>query len=107
MYLIVANARSSCSVRMAMQYLHHFGQKGQGEGELRVPEGLCIRGDYVLVTEWSNSRVSVFRTSGEFVHSFGKLGAGSGELNSPHGIPKDQDGFVYVCDGGNHRIQVF
>ena len=49
----------------------------------------------------------MFHTSGEFVHSFGKEGSGSGELQYPFGIAIDQDGFVFVCDTGNSRIQVF
>ena len=89
------------------QYLRHFSQKGQGEGELTEPKGLCVSGDYVYVTEYSNNRVSVFHTSGEFVRSFGKKGSGRSELNSPRGIAIDQDGFVFVCDEGNNRIQVF
>ena len=89
------------------QYLRHFGQKGQGKGELSGPTGLCVRGDYVYVTERWNYRVSVFRTSGEFAHSFGKTGSGRGELSVPYGIAIDQDGFVFVCDTGNSRIQVF
>ena len=89
------------------QYLRHFGQKGQGKGELCRPTRLCIRGEYVYVTESRNHCVSVFRTSGEFVHSFGKEGSGRGELNSPRGIAVDHDGFVFVCDTGNKRIQVF
>ena len=61
----------------------------------------------VYITEYVSSRVSVFCTSGEFVHSFGKFGAGRGELRFPRGIAIDQDGFVFVCDAGNKRIQVF
>ena len=89
------------------QYLRHFGQRGQGKGELGSPEGICVNGDYVYVAENSNDRVSVFRTSGEFVQSFGKKGSGRGELYNPWGITVDQDGFVFVCDTGNRRIQVF
>ena len=89
------------------QYLHHFGQKGQGEGELYGPQGLCVSGDYVYVTEHYNHRVSVFHTSGDFVHSFGKKGSSRGELNCPWGIAIDRDGFVFVCDKDNGRIQVF
>ena len=89
------------------QYLCHFGQKGRDKGELSGPRGLCVNGDYVYITEWGNSHVSLFRTSGEFVHSFGKFGSGRGELNSPYGIAVDQDGFVFVCDYDNNRIQVF
>ena len=89
------------------QYLRHFGQKGQGKGEFNEPNGLCVSGEYVYITEYVSSRVSVFCTSGEFVHSFGKFGAGRGELRFPRGIAVDRDGFVFVCDAGNKRIQVF
>ena len=89
------------------QYLRHFGQKGQGEGQLSNPEGICVSGDYVYVTEWGNHRVSVFCTSGEFVRSFGRKGSGRGELKCPYGIAVDKDGFVFVCDSSNSRIQVF
>ena len=89
------------------QYLHHFGQIAHGKDKLSGPEGLCVSGDYVYVTELRNNRVSVFRTSGEFVHSFGKRGSGRGEFNDPYGIAIDNDGFVFVCDYSNSRIQVF
>ena len=82
------------------QYLRHFGEGEQGKGDLTEPQGLCVSGDYVYVTERYNHRVSVFRTSGEFVHSIG-------ELKFPKGIAVDHDGFVFVCDVGNGRIQVF
>ena len=89
------------------QYLRHFGQREQGKGELSCPQGLCVSGDHAYVTEWGSHRVSVFHTSGEFVHSFGKKGSGRGELNWPYGIAVDKDGFVFVCDKDNSRIQVF
>ena len=89
------------------QYLRHFGQREQGKAELNGPQGLCVRGNYVYVTEYGNNHVTVFRTSGEFVHSFGKEGSDKGDLGSPWGIAIDQDGFVFVCDYGNSRIQVF
>ena len=98
MSLVLTKARSWCSVRMASSYLRHFGQKGRGEGELSEPEGLCVSGDHVYVTERGNNRVSVFHTSGQFVHSFGEWGSGRGELKYPRGIAIDQDGFVFICD---------
>ena len=86
------------------QYLHPFDQGRQGKSKLKDPEGICVCGGYVYVTEWRNNRVSVFRTSGEFIYSFEKKGS---ELHNPFGIAVDQDGFVFVCDTGNSRIQVF
>ena len=84
------------------QYLHHFDRNVSGEGWLIGPQGLCVSGDYMYVTEDSNTKVSVFCTSGEFVCSFGR-----GELKHPRGIAVDKDGFVFVCDSGSSRIQVF
>ena len=89
------------------QYLRHFGRKGKGKGELNSPRGLCVSRDCVYVAEWRNDRISVFHTSGQFVHSFGKYGTGRGELFNPYGVATDKDGFVFVCDYFNNRIQVF
>ena len=89
------------------QYLHHFGQRGRDNGELNGPRGLGVSGDYVYVVEHWNDRVSVFLTSGQFVHSFGKRGTERGELRYPCGLDVDKNGFVFVCDASNHRVQVF
>ena len=89
------------------QYLRHFSHWGRIKGELNDPKGLRVIGDYVYVSEECNHRVSVFHTSGEFVCFFGKRGYDSGELWYPRGLALDQDGFVFVCDHRNCRIQVF
>ena len=39
--------------------------------------------------------------------SWGKSGTGAGEFNLSHNISCDADGWVYVADRENHRIQVF
>ena len=90
-------------------FLRTFGRCGSGPGELSWPEGICVDHDYVYVveSEFGNHRVSVFYTSGAFITSFGSEGSGEGELNHPNGITIDQDGFLYVCDCWNYRIQVF
>ena len=89
------------------QYLHHFGQKGWDKGDLSDPRGICVKGDYVYITELFHC-VSVFHVSGEFVHCFGKKeGPGRDKLSAPYGIAVDQDGFVFVCDKDTSCIQVF
>ena len=89
------------------QYLRYFSHWGRFKGELNDPKGLRVSGDYVYVSEECNHCVSVFHTSGEFVCFFGKRGYDSGELWYPRGLALDQDGFVFVCDYRNCRIQVF
>ena len=42
-----------------------------------------------------------------FVTSIGISGNGYGELHRPSSVAVDHEGFVYVADWGNDRIQVF
>lgn len=39
--------------------------------------------------------------------SWGESGTGDGQFNIVHNIIVDNDGWVYVADRENHRIQVF
>ena len=88
-------------------FLRTFGRPGSRLGELAEPWGIHVDHDYVYVVENGNCRVSIFYTSGKFITSFGGRSSGEGELSHPYGITIDQDGFLYVCDAWNNRIQVF
>ena len=87
-------------------YLRTFGVYGSGPGELSHPVGIHVDHDHVYVAEGGNHRISAFNRSGAFITSFGRWGSGEGELWHPYGITTDQDGFLYVCDCLNNRIQV-
>jgi len=88
-------------------YLREFGMLGSGAGELSFPRGIHVDHDYVYVVEWRNHCVSVFHTSGALITSFGRRGSGEGELECPCGIITDKEGFLYICDPKNCRIQIF
>ena len=88
-------------------FLRMFGGRGSGPGELDEPIGIHVDCSRVYVSEWGNHRVSVFTTLGEFVTSFGGLGNGEGEFRLPRGIAVGRDGYLYVCDVCNARVQVF
>ena len=88
------------------EFLHSFGQGGDGV-KLRSPFDVCVVGQYVYVASYGGHCVSVFTTEGEYVTSFGKLGNGEGDFRSPWGMCVDKDGYVYVCDTGNDRVQIF
>ena len=88
-------------------YLSHFGGEGEEKGRLKSPVGVCTTPHYVYVSEQGNNRISIFHTSGQFVGTLCKGGSGEAELNYPWGIAVDQDGFLFICDSKNSRIQIF
>ena len=94
------------------EYHHWFGDH-EGVNMLKSPSGVCVKDDFVYIADWDNHSVSVFtamaegRTGGEYVCSFGKKGNGEGELFHPWGVDIDCYGFLYVCDQGNKRVQIF
>ena len=79
----------------------------KANGQLNRPSGVCVVNQFVYVVECWGNCVSVFSRDGQFVTSFCKGGKKEGEFNCPFGICVDCDGFVYVCDRGNNRVQVF
>ena len=80
---------------------------GDGVNRLNDPRDVCVSGQYVYVTNYSGHTVSVFTTDGDYVNTFGQCGSGHDDLRNPHGVCVDKDGFVYVCDYSNNRLQIF
>ena len=87
------------------QFIRAFGQ--EGKGILREPLGLHIVDKYVYVSDLSGHCIVVYETSGKFVTSFGICGQNEGEFHRPHCITSCADGFIYVCDYINFRVQIF
>ena len=88
-------------------FLHSFGSDGKGEKKVKLPYGLCVSGHYVYVCNGGSYNISVFTTDGVYVTSFGQRGIDKGDFNWPHSICVDQDGFVYITDYNNDRVQCF
>ena len=86
-------------------FIRSFGQ--EGEGKLGGPSALHIADKFVYVSDVSSHCIVVYETSGQFVTKFGRYGYNEGELNSPYCITSCTDGFIHVCDGWNHRVQIF
>ena len=89
------------------QLLLSFGCDEDGMKKFMGPCGVCVSGQYVYVSNRHGHNISVFTTQGQYVTSFGQRGKGEGEFNCPLGVCVDRDGFVYVCDFTNYRVQVF
>ena len=86
-------------------FIRFFGQ--EGKGKLNTPTALHIVDKYVYVSDWSGDCIVVYDTSGNFVTSFGRFGSKEGELRDPYCIISCTDGFIYVCDYWNNRVQIF
>jgi DNA-binding beta-propeller fold protein YncE len=56
---------------------------------------------------YGNARVHKYTPDGKLLKSWGEPGSRPGQFNLPHNIACDADGWVYVADRENHRIQVF
>ena len=87
-------------------FLRSFGCNGNGEKKVKLPYGLCVSSHYVYVCNGSFN-ISVFTTDGVYVTSFGQYGSNEGDFNFPYSVCVDQDGFVYVTDHNNSRVQCF
>jgi hypothetical protein len=68
---------------------------------------LSPQGDIYVSDGYGNARVHKYTPDGKLIHSWGSPGIGPGEFNFPHNICCDADGWVYVADRENHRVQVF
>ena len=64
-------------------------------------------GDIYVSDGYGNSRVHKYSPDGKILFSWGAPGTDPGEFSIAHNIVTDADGYVYVADRENHRIQIF
>ena len=88
---------------------HKPSPKMSGE-PFSVPAHLAIdkrTGELYVADGYSNARVHKYTPDGQHLFSWGESGTGEGQFNIVHNIDTDKDGWVYVADRENHRVQVF
>jgi DNA-binding beta-propeller fold protein YncE len=64
-------------------------------------------GDLYVADGYANARVHKFSPDGRLLFSWGESGTDAGQFNIVHNIATDKEGWVYVADRENRRIQVF
>jgi DNA-binding beta-propeller fold protein YncE len=64
-------------------------------------------GDFFISDGYGNARVHKYSPDGKLLLSWGESGTGPGQFNIAHNIATDKDGWVYVADRENQRMQVF
>ena len=84
-----------------------------GEGTFPRAHGLHIDANDILYCTDDgghfvrNARVHKYSPDGKLLLSWGEPGTDPGQFNIPHNIATDPEGWVYVADRENHRVQVF
>ena len=64
-------------------------------------------GSIYVADGYANAHVHKYDADGNYLHTWGESGTGEGQLNIVHNIEIDRDGYIYIGDRENHRVQVF
>ena len=86
-------------------FIRLLGQ--EGDGRLNRPSSVLIADQYVYVSDMWQDRIVVYTSSSQFVTSFGVEGRKERQLSSPFSITSCTDGYIYVFDFSNDRVQIF
>src|SRR6202021_592826 len=79
-----------------------------GEPFHRCPHtALSPKGDIYESDGYGNACVHKYTPDGKWIKTWGESGTDPGQFNIVHNIVTDADGWVYVADRENHRVQVF
>jgi hypothetical protein len=68
---------------------------------------LSPENDIYVSDGYGNARVHKYDPAGRLLFSWGESGSDPGQFNIAHNVCCDADGWVYVADRENHRVQVF
>ena len=68
---------------------------------------LSPKGEIYVSDGYGNACVHKYTPDGKLIKTWGEPGTDPGQFNIVHNIATDADGWVYVADRENHRVQVF
>jgi hypothetical protein len=64
-------------------------------------------GDIYVSDGYGNACIHRYSPDGRLLKSWGRSGSGAGEFYIPHNLHCDREGWLFIADRENHRIQVF
>jgi len=106
LYVSDSRLKTVLKYNAAGEYQFALGKKG----DFTNPTGLAIdqKRNRLLVVDTRAHHIKVFALKdGQFITQFGERGWQEGLFNFPTNIAVGKDGYVYIVDTGNHRVQVF
>lgn len=98
------------------EFVTLFGRSGapgdepetNGLGLFFGPRDIILLPDNrLLITDTGNHRLQIASRDGEFISEVGGFGNVLGQFNEPVGLGAGSDGFVYLADTWNGRVQQF
>jgi hypothetical protein len=108
-----AAGRGAAQPGVAAAVAAAIGARGAGAGaageSFNRPTDVAwdSQGNIYVADGYGNARVAKYDRNGKWIKNWGSRGTGPGQFNIVHGIAIDAQGFVYVGDEGNKRVQVF
>lgn len=117
LYLSFMNQHKIVVYDPSGKVVREWGRPGSGDGELRQPGGIVIRGDRTLfVADQCNHRVQHFTLEGRYLGQWGGHGSLPGKFGGaetpgsrfagPHFLAQDSQGRLYTTEGVLGRVQV-
>ena len=91
------------------EYLREMCREGHGNGSFQDISGITASKEYLYVADSQLGYIQKLQLSdGGYIAPIGRPGTGDGEFDIPFGLELDETtSKLYICDYGNHRIQVF
>ena len=93
----------------------NHNQTGSSHTLLNDPADIAVdpaNGEIYIADGYGNHRVVVFDKTGNYLRQMGGTGSGDGQFTAgdgghPHCVVLGKDGYVYACDRGQDRINVY
>ncbi|TGK12358.1 tetratricopeptide repeat protein [Leptospira fletcheri] len=104
-YLYVASFETANIVKFDANGNPVDNFKGSFGRNMDGPTAITIRGKSIFVADYSGDKIYEFDTRGSYVNRFGNTGKQNGSFHGPSGIFLTREGYLFVSDMGNDRVQ--